>query len=162
MNMCQDHWNRLRQKIEERGLAGLIAPDGETAAAQIADQLQRGDDEPTPTNFDPLMSAFFAIGSNVMSMLGQNALYLMYRGDEDPIDFNQFRNGEGVRTRLVLAGKSLTWPRNCGLCYAGLAHELTCDEKGCSLSIVDGYAWMLDRAADDARDRAVQLGLVQR
>lgn len=161
MNMCQDHWDRLREKITERGLAHLVAKDGATAAAQVADQLRRGDDTPTVTNFDPLMGAFWAIGSNVMNMLGPSSLYLLASRDapEEPIDFGQYRNGEATRARMAMLGISPTWPR-CGLCYAGLAHELTCAEEGCTLPKVDGYAWMLDRAADDALAEARRLGLV--
>jgi hypothetical protein len=116
VNMCQDHWDRLREKINERVLTGLIASDGATAAAQIADQVQQG--EATPTNFDPLMGAFWAVGSNVMGTLGRSALYLLGGPDvpEDPIDFAQYPNGAVVRGRLALLGIALTWPRNCGLC----------------------------------------------
>jgi hypothetical protein len=166
MNMCQEHWDRLREKINQRGLSHLIAPDGQTAAAQLADQFQRSAedrDESTVANFDPLMGAFMAIGSNIMGLLGQSALYLMSGGPdalEDPIDFAQYANGDAVRGRLALFGLPLTWPR-CGLCYAGLAHELTCTEQWCTLPKVDGYAWMLDRAADDAKARALELGLLK-
>ena len=107
------------------------------------------------------MGAFWAIGSNTMQVLGPSALYLLGGPDapQDPIDFTEYANGEAVRNRLALLGKPLTWPR-CGLCYAGLAHELTCSEEGCSLPKVDGHAWMLDRAADDALAEAKRLGLV--
>lgn len=163
MNICQAHWDRLREKIDERGLSHLIAPDSATAAAQTADQFDRAKDgeSVTPVNFDPLMGAFWAIGSNVMSLLGQSALYLLGPNDQrDPIDFDQYANGEATRNRLLLLGEPLTWPRDCGLCYAGLAHELTCTEKRCKLPKVDGYAWMLDRAAEGAETEAKRLGLV--
>jgi hypothetical protein len=162
MNTCQEHWDRLREKIAERGLDHLIAADGATAAAQVADQLQtpQGRDTVTPANFDPLMGSFWAVGSNVMRMLGPSALYLL-GGDapQDPIDFAQYANGETTRNRLALLGRPATWPR-CGLCYIGLAHELTCTESACTLPKVDGYAWMLDRAADEALALAIELGLV--
>lgn len=192
MNLCQDHWDRLRTKIAARGLEHLVAPDGQTAALQMADQLRRGglevsterdgvgntivntdigdlestsdrDDVTTPVNFDPLQSAFFAIGSNVMETLGRagmNPLYTLAQGDEDAIELESFRPrlARATAERLARAGKPLTWPR-CGLCYLGLAHELTC-ARGCSLPTVDGYAWMLDRAADDALAKARELGLV--
>lgn len=162
MNMCQQHWDRLREKIAERGLAHLIAPDGATAAAQLADQFQRAADErdeATPVNFDPLMGAFMAIGANVMSLLGPSALYLMTAGPEHPIDFESYPNGDATRSRMALLGLSMTWPR-CGLCYAGIAHELTCTDPRCVLPKVDGYDRWLDRAADDAKARAAELGLV--
>lgn len=161
MNMCQQHWDRLREKIGERGLSRLVAPDGETAAAQMADQFRRGDADPTPANFDPLMSAFWAIGSNVMSKLGPSGLYVLRGPDaeQDPIDFTQYPNGEATRNRLALIGEPLTWP-TCGLCYLNLAHELTCTEERCELPKVDGYDMWLDRAVGGSLEQAVKLGLV--
>lgn len=148
MNMCPDHWDRLREKIKERGLDHLVASSGELAAAQVSSQFEVG--EATPTNFDPLMSAFWAIGSNTMETIrqaGMNPLYLLTQGPEDSLE--GFPGYEGR-----------TWPR-CGLCYLGLAHEVTCKDERCELPKQDGYAWMLDRAADDAKEKAIELGLVQ-
>lgn len=163
MNICPGHWTQLRRKIEERGLGQLIAPDGETAAAQMRDQLERGSDEgPTPANFDPLMSAWAAIGSNVAKAAGPNALYLLVGGVDaprDPIDFEQYANGRATMVRLSLAGLPLTWPR-CGICHLSIAHELTCTEAACTLPKVDGYDYWLDRAADGVKEQAEELGLV--
>lgn len=175
MKFCQDHWDRLRARIEDRGLSHLIAPDGITAAAQIADQLERAvdrleggailpargdlDETVTPVNFDPLMSAHWAITANVMKQLGPDGMYLMGggdEGDEDPIDFGLYANGNATRQRMEAAGVPATWSR-CPLCYIGLAHELSCTETRCTLPVVDGYAWMLDRAADDAATAASEL-----
>lgn len=151
---CQDHWDRLRANIDERGLSELIAPSGEIAAEQTADQLRRGleqgeADPTTPANFDPLMAAFWAIESNVASAIGPAALYLLAPPDtpEDPVE------GYGPEY------DGRTWPR-CPLCYLGLAHEVTCRDESCVLPKVDGYAWMLDRAADDAKAKAIELGLI--
>lgn len=163
MNFCQDHWTRLREKIEERGLGHLIARDGETAAAQMADQLKRNEEDPTPVNFEPLLGAWGAIGSNVAQAIGPGALYVLVGGMDAPqdlIEFKRYPNGVAVQNRLALAGLPPTWPR-CGLCYLGLAHELTCTEPRCTLPKVDGYAFYLDRAADDARSKAEELGLVK-
>lgn len=167
MNFCQEHWSQLREKIAERGLNHLVAKDGEMAMAQIADQLERaGDDETvTPVNFDPLMSAWSAIGTNTMDTIrraGGNPLYLL-SGETDPIEFEHFHPdlADQTRRRLEEAGAELVWP-HCGLCYLGLAHELTCRHASCTLPRIDGYAWMLDRAADDARDKAIEMGLTER
>lgn len=160
MNICPDHWTRLRAKIDERGLGHLVAQGGEQAAAMLADQLRR--EEATPVNFDPLITAWSSIGTNVMTTIeraGGHPLYLLATGPESPIDFGTYPNGADVKARLEREGKPLTWPR-CGLCYCGLAHELLC--KGCSLPQVDGYAWMLDRAADDAIEQARAAGLEPR
>lgn len=171
MNLCQDHWNRLREKIIERGLESLIATDGATAAAMMADQLNRAGIETktdkdivvaeipeeevgaensiTATNFDPLMSAYFGLLSNAMRIIelaNGDPLYLMRLGPESPV-IDMGPEGEGR-----------TWP-HCALCYIGLAHELTCD--GCDMPKKDGFAWMLDQAADDAKEQAVELGLIK-
>lgn len=162
MNMCQDHWTRLRAKIEERGLGHLIARDGATAAAQMADQITRAEDDATPVNFEPLLGAWAAIGSNVAKAVGPNALYVLTGGadgPQDPIDFSLYPNGKAAENRLALAGIPLTWPR-CGLCYLGLAHEMTCTDTRCTLPTHDGYAFYLDSAAEDAREQAEKLGLV--
>jgi hypothetical protein len=74
----------------------------------------------------------------------------------DPIHLGLYANGDPDRARLEAAGVPLTWPR-CPLCYIGIAHELTCTETRCTLPMVDGYAWMLDRAADDAKAEAARL-----
>lgn len=162
MNLCQDHWTRLRAKIEDRGLMHLVPDGGELAAAMMADQIER--EEPTVLNFDPLMTAWSGVGGNAMqaiSQSGANPLYLLGSGPEDAIDFGPFPKGAETQARLERDGKPLTWPR-CALCYLGLAHELMCDgSHRCSLSRVDGYAWMLDKAADDALAKARELGLLE-
>lgn len=145
MKFCQDHWDRLRVAIEDRDLDSLIAPDGATAVAQQKAEFEGG--EQTATTFDPLMSAHWAIVNNVSTTLQRvspgAALYLLWSGDEDPVEGYPGYEGR-------------TWPR-CPLCYIGLAHEVSC--SGCHMPKVDGYAWMIDRAADDALARARELGL---
>jgi hypothetical protein len=77
---------------------------------------------------------------------GGNPLYLMMAdGPEDPVE------GYGD----AYAGR--TWPR-CPLCYLGLAHEVSCTDERCELPKVNGYDWMIDRAADDAAERWRQIG----
>lgn len=158
MRFCDAHWDRLRTKIEERGLAHLIAPSAVIAADQFSDQVAKED--LTPANFDPLMNAHWAILNNVLDLLGPSGLYIMAGGDEDPIDFDQYSHGPATRTRLKRDGVEPNWPR-CPLCYIGIAHELTCTERRCSLAKIDGYAWMMDRAADDALARAEKLGMLK-
>ena len=156
MGMCVEHWEELKQEIKVRGLGDLIAPDGETAAAQAADQIQRasrGEDPSTPANYDPLMSAYWAILSNAAKFLGEggNALYIMLDGPEDPI--KEFPGHENE-----------TWPR-CAICYLNLAHKLTCQDPECALDIERGYDWMIERAvveeetnAAKVREQAKELG----
>lgn len=144
MNICQDHWDRLREKMKERGLENIGAMSPEVAVVQLIDQVEK--DEVTKTNFDPLMSAYFAIGANAMetiSWAGGNPLYLITAGEEEPCE--------------LPGGEGRTWPK-CSLCYLNMAHELTC--SGCDLPKINGFDYMLDRAADDSLAKAKELGLV--
>jgi hypothetical protein len=146
MNLCQDHWDRLRAAIDKRGLSHLIAQGGEEAAKRTKQELEQG--AGSKETFDPLMFAFFAIGANVMdtiSKAGGDPLYLMTPGPEDPVEISGY--------------EERTWPK-CGLCYLGLGHEMTC--RGCSMPKVDGYAWMIDRAADDSLAKAKEYGFAIR
>lgn len=146
MRFCMSHWNALRAAIELRGLSGLVPQGGMAATVKQADQLQRR--EVTRENFDPLMSAHWAIAGNVMTSLssaGMNPLYLMSSSPEDAVE--GYAGYEGR-----------TWPR-CPLCYINLAHEVSCTDDDCRLPKQNGYDWMIDRAADDALDEARQFKL---
>lgn len=130
MKFCQPHWDRLRKAIDDRGLSDLIAPDGETAAAQMADQLKRaeaGDESETLVNYDPLMAAHWAIVNNVSGLGPGIALELMMP-DEDGSD-------------------------RCPLCYANEGHKLACNEEGCTFTFDD---WC-ERAADDQAEHVRKL-----
>lgn len=129
----------LREAIDARGLTTLVAPDGATAAAQMADQLERG--EATPTNYDPLMTAHWAIVTNAFEAIKEAdgpVLYLMAADNvpEDPVE------GYGPEY------DGRTWPR-CPLCYLNLAHEVSCAHDGCVLDRVRGYDHWIERAADE-------------
>lgn len=77
MQICQTHWDMLRQAMEDRGLAHLIG--AESAKAQIEGELDGVPADERPR--DPLMSANFSIMGNAMQMGG---LYMMM-GDYCPI-----------------------------------------------------------------------------
>jgi hypothetical protein len=146
LRFCQEHWDRLREAIQQRGLGDLIAQDGARAAENIKAQLE-GDR--SIRSYDPLMDAHWAIVNNVFAVIdkaGGNPLYLM--GDdktpEDPVE------GYGPEY------DGRTWPR-CPLCYLNLAHEMTCSDPRCALEQKDGYDWFIDRAADDQVARAQEL-----
>jgi len=127
----------LRKAIEDRGLGHLI-PEPDRVVANVAIELERGG-KSTPATFDPLMNAHWAIAHNAMKVLENkpgSVQYLMM-GDDQPEDPCELDGANGR-----------TWSR-CPLCYLGLAHELTCTGGKCKLPKVDGYAWMIDRAADD-------------
>ncbi len=144
MRFCDDHWDRLRAAVEERGMGDLIADDPDRVVTSIARELEQG--EPTLATFDPLMHAHWGIANNALQILRQanpaSVGYLM-QGDDAPEDKVDPLRYPGANGR--------TWPR-CPLCYLGLAHELSCnDNPRCKLPKVDGYAWMIDRAADESK-----------
>lgn len=162
MMFCQDHWDRLRAKIAERGLNSLIALDAEIAVQQLRDRVEK--EETTVVNFDPLMYAHWAILSNATETIGKvvgsgAVLYLLSDAPEDPIVFGRYPNGKQVKRRLSAQRVSQSWPR-CPLCYMGVHHELTCAESRCNLELVDGFAWYLDKAADEAKEKAKELGVM--
>lgn len=68
MTFCDDHWNRLRAKIDEAGLSHLVSANGEIAAMKET-SAWRGD-EPTLDNYDPLMHAHNSIMLNTIQMIG--------------------------------------------------------------------------------------------
>lgn len=158
MKFCQDHWNAMRQAVEDRGLSGLVAKDGAAAVAQVEEELLER--WATRETFDPLMSMHWAIATNAMRAIeasGGSPLYLMTSGDEDPVDVEAIRTAQPDRAD-VDSFQGRTWPR-CPLCYVNLAHEITCAHLGCELDKKRGYDWMIDRAAVDALERARALGL---
>lgn len=148
MNFCQEHWDMLRAAIDARGLSDLVAPDAETAVAQLKHQLVSNG--ATPTNYDPLMSAMFAISGNAADLVsdaGGNALYVMVRtaDDEAPVK--------------VPGYEGRTWPY-CPLCHINLAHEIWCSDPDCPLDRERGYDEWIERAADDQVEAAKELGLL--
>lgn len=152
MRICQDHWDRLREAVEQRGMADLIAPHPNRAITNLATELERG--EPTLATYDPLMAAMWSVLSNATETIGQAAgastvAYLM-QPEDVPEDACELPGANGR-----------TWPR-CPICYLGLAHELTCREQRCKLPKVDGYAWMIDRAADDQLETWKKLQAAER
>lgn len=151
MKFCQDHWDKLRKAIEDRGLGDLIASDGNVAMKRQVDQLQRANEDKetiTLANYDPLMAAMWAIVNNAGEFArraggSSTALYLMTDGPEDPI-----QGYSGYEDR--------TWPR-CPICYLNLAHEITCTNPECNLPRENGYDWFIDKAADEEQKHAAEL-----
>lgn len=145
MKFCLPHWTKMRAAIEARGMTPLVAENGQSAIANLADELQRGQ---TLDNFDPLMAMHWNIVNNVMEKLGQNAFYLLGAEDapEDPIDVEKITAADAPALRVKYAGK--TWPR-CPLCYINIAHEFTCDgSKPCDLPRENGYDIAIEWSAD--------------
>lgn len=66
MQICQDHWSKLKDAIRERGLYSFVAKSGEAAAEEIKAQLERTVDETKP--YDPLMSANWGIVTHAIEI----------------------------------------------------------------------------------------------
>lgn len=147
MRICQDHWDRLREKIEAAGLKSLVSDSGHEVAEKMKRELEGQDDLST---FDPLMGSHWAVVNNSLDYVSRAnphaPLYIMGDSDspEDPVDPKMFGDEYAGRT----------WPR-CPLCYLNLAHEVSC--KGCELPQEGGFDWMLDRAVQDQVDRWKEL-----
>lgn len=147
MNMCMKHWTAMRKAVDDRALTHLVARDGATAVAHITAELAGSATE--AETFDPLLAMLWSISGNIGNMIanvGGNPLYFMTQGPEDPV--TGYVGYEGR-----------TWP-HCPVCYINLAHEVSCREAHCGLARVDGYDWVICRAADDALDKARTLGLL--
>lgn len=64
MNWCKEHWDRLREAIDTRGLSGFVAKDGYEAAANMAKDLE-GQEPP----FDPLMGCWVRLNHKMLESL---------------------------------------------------------------------------------------------
>lgn len=108
MKFCPDHWAALKAAIDARGMGDLVAPDAETAHAQMVSSLKEG--VTTPVNFDPLMSAHWAIVSNVMTVTGLAVLYAGEDGEE-----------------------------RCPLCFMAEGHKAHCQDPTCTIENYDNW-----------------------
>ena len=139
MRFCQRHWGMMRAAVEARGMSALVAQGGQSAVANMVDELHHGSNT---DNFDPLMAMHWNIAGNLMEKLGPSAMYLMTGGAEDPIDVDRVAAPE-----LKKKYRGKTWPR-CPICYANTAHEFTCNGPACSLAKADGYDACIEWSAD--------------
>jgi hypothetical protein len=139
MKFCQEHWDKMRDAIEARGMTALVASDGRSAIENTIDELQRGQ---TIDNFDPLMAMHWSIAGNLLERLGPAALYVMSGGPEDLIDISKLDSPE---LKAKYLGR--TWPR-CPVCYANISHEFTCRSTCCNLQRVDGWDVAIEYSAD--------------
>jgi hypothetical protein len=74
LKFCDDHWEKLRQAVKDRGLWHLVARSGQEATERVKDEL--GNKE-TDATWDPLMACHWAVNGNALKMGG---LYLL-QGD---------------------------------------------------------------------------------
>lgn len=117
MKFCMDHWGRLKKAISERGLDHLIAEDGKSAADAVARQIKGEDDK---SDFDPLMSATFAIYSAYIRDVGLSAMMADKDGSEVcPLCgvANNPRSRKGLDQNWIdgAAADSLEYARHIGL-----------------------------------------------
>jgi hypothetical protein len=59
LSLCENHWQRLKQAIDDRGLSHLVAKNGQEAARRTA--ASTVENVPSVANFDPLMSSYLMI-----------------------------------------------------------------------------------------------------
>lgn len=96
MQMCQPHWDQLRADIDKYGLSHLVAPDGRAAMDMAVRQLEGQD---APLDFDPLMSAFWALSSMATSFIGLS----MMMGDKCPsCELRDYNWTEGAAYQSLL------------------------------------------------------------
>lgn len=72
MQMCQSHWDILREEVEEQGLNGMVSANGEIMAMKMQAEISSmgTDEEERIEDFDPLMRAWFMIMSRTLDMVG--------------------------------------------------------------------------------------------
>jgi hypothetical protein len=71
MRFCTDHWDRLREEIDKRGLTPMISGNGEEAARRQESEIKEG---ATLANFDPLLGAHWLIVQHALEFLGPRLL----------------------------------------------------------------------------------------
>ena len=76
MQFCTPHWEILKAEIHKLSLAEWVAPSAETAAMQVANQVELG--EATPINYDPLMASHFMIIDRAFQIIGPSIFDLKF------------------------------------------------------------------------------------
>lgn len=135
--MCMPHWNMLRDKIKDVGLEDWVSHDGETAATQLSDQVNRG--EATMMNFDPLIAAHNMILYNALETVG----LVLFSADESgneycPLCFLNSRRTEDGRCK--------------------------CDDPNCHAKApgsIESFDLWVDHAADGAKSFMIEQGWIQ-
>lgn len=150
MKICMNHWNQLRQGIEDRGMGGLIG-NAETLKEKVTEEveaLQAGVSlQPDPKKFDPLFSANNYVWGRGLEMIGLAAMNV----DDTPGAPND--------------------GHVCPLCEARKSFDLhntptgRCSEPGCTLEVKPGdKPWdermMFDQCLDPMRAYCIEQGLI--
>lgn len=68
MQICQDHWHELKNAIRQRGLWGLVSPNGYVANQTMKQML---DGRSTKAPFDPLIATSLLIAEQAQMALGE-------------------------------------------------------------------------------------------
>jgi len=90
--MCQDHWDRLRKALDDRGIGHFGAKNADDAKRTIITQLEGRDDE---CEFDPLMACWQMIYAEGMKRCGLELMQPNADGSEKcPICESQRQYGE--------------------------------------------------------------------
>lgn len=76
MNICKEHWDKLREAIEARGLGKFVANNGQELIDHTVRDLKG---ENTVMDFEPLMGAAICISGLAMGIGG---LALMTPGED--------------------------------------------------------------------------------
>lgn len=85
MKICKDHWQMMRDAVEERGLSNLVAKSGEAAidneVRQLEEHQQTGEvsEETLKETFDPLISMNWHWCNNA---LRNGGLYIMGQNED--------------------------------------------------------------------------------
>lgn len=74
MKFCQNHWDKLRAAITDRGLFHLVSGSGMEAVEKLVDSAIT--QQTNIQNFDPLMAAHNMIYSNALSRVGFSLMAL--------------------------------------------------------------------------------------
>lgn len=126
MKFCVPHWEALRVAIKQRGLKVLMSETGEEAVTKMARSLEEG---PSIDNYDPLMSAHWAIAGNAMEhakRVGGNPLCILSPPPEHP-----------------------EW--GCPICFLNFLsdeHDRICGDPACSKPKGMRFDDWIDKAAD--------------
>ena len=71
MKICQDHWHELRNAIRQRGLWGLVAPNGYLVTPTTSQELEANSEKST---LDPLRAISLMISEQAVMVLGSSLL----------------------------------------------------------------------------------------
>jgi hypothetical protein len=128
VKFCMPHWTALREAIDARGMAALVAESGEQAGRNLAAELTEGS---RIDNFDPLMGAHNAIVAVAMDAI------------KDPYQQNPM---------MIFADESEHPDWACPICALYWCHEehhRLCTQEGCDWP--ESFDWesqMINGAAD--------------